>query len=308
MAIEAATTTPASRPTGVWRRRLFLAWLLVPTAVVVLAVVAFPFAYNVAISFSNMNIYTLRDWEITGLGQYAAVFAEPAFWAVFLKTIIWTVVCVAFHVGLGVLLAVVLHQQFIKGKGAWRVLLILPWAVPQYITALTWRGMFNFEFGAVNLLIEGLGGSAISWLSDPVTAFVAAILTNVWLGFPFMMVIALGGLQSIPKELYEAAEVDGASAWVQFRTITAPLLKPVMVPAITLGTIWTFNNINVVWLVSNGGEPNDQTHILVSYVYEAAFSMYRFGWAAALSMVIFAILFTFTQVFLNRTRAAESVY
>ena len=123
-----------------------------------------------------------------------------------------------------------------------------------------------------------------------------------------MMVIALGGLQSIPTELYEAARVDGANAWVQFRTITMPLLKPVMAPAITLGAIWTFNNINVVWLVSNGGEPNDQTHILVSYVYEAAFSMYRFGWAAALSMVIFGILFLFTQAFLNRTQAAESVY
>ena len=311
MGVEAATVASGpERPRRgeAWRRRLFLAALLGPTALVVLAVVAFPFAYNVAISFSNMNIYTLRDWELIGLGQYAAVFREPAFWGVFGKTVVWTVVCVAFHVALGVLLAVVLNQSFIRGKSAWRVLLIIPWAVPQYITALTWRGEFNFEFGAVNLLIEGLGGSAVSWLSDPVTAFVAAIITNVWLGFPFMMVIALGGLQSIPRELYEAAEVDGASAWTQFRTITAPLLKPVMVPAVTLGTIWTFNNINVVWLVSNGGEPNDQTHILVSYVYEAAFSMYRFGWAAALSMVIFAVLFLFTQVFLNRTRAAESVY
>ena len=102
--------------------------------------------------------------------------------------------------------------------------------------------------------------------------------------------------------------MDGASAWVKFRRITAPLLKPVMIPAITLGTVWTFNNINVIWLVSNGGEPNEQTHILVSYVYEAAFSMYRFGWAAALSMVIFGILFAFTQAFLNRTNATESVY
>ncbi len=309
MGMHTATAAPARRGlSDVARHRLFLAALLVPTAIIVLAVVAFPFVYNVAISFSNMNVYTLRDWELIGLAQYAAVFAEPAFWEVLLKTVIWTGVNVAFHVGLGVFLAVILHQSFIKGKSAWRVLLILPWAVPQYITALTWRGMFNFEFGAVNLLVESMGGTAVSWLTDPVTAFVAAIMTNIWLGFPFMMVIALGGLQSIPKELYEAAEVDGASAWVQFRSITAPLLKPVMIPAITLGTIWTFNNINVVWLVSNGGEPNDQTHILVSYVYEAAFSMYRFGWAAALSMVIFAILFVFTQVFLNRTQATESVY
>ena len=309
--IEAATIASPKRTrlSDAWRQRLFLVALLGPTALVVLAVVAYPFVYNVAISFSNMNIYTLRDWEVVGLRQYASVFAEPAFWVVFLKTIVWTGVNVVFHVGLGVFLAVLLHQKFVKGKPAWRILLILPWAVPQYITALTWRGMFNFEYGAVNLLITNLfGGAPVAWLTDPFNAFAAAILTNVWLGFPFMMVIALGGLQSIPGELYEAADVDGASAWTQFWTITAPLLKPVMVPAITLGTIWTFNNINVIWLVSNGGEPSEKTHILVSYVYEAAFSMYRFGWAAALSMVIFGVLFLFTQAFLNRTNATESVY
>ena len=291
------------------RFRLFLAVLLGPAAAIVLAVVAFPFAYNVAISFSNMNIYTLRDWSLIGPQQYASVFAEAGFWSVFAKTIVWTVTNVVFHVVLGVFLAVLLNQAFVKGKPIWRVLLIIPWAVPQYITALTWRGMFNYEYGAVNLLITRfLHAPPVEWLTDPGNAFLAVILTNVWLGFPFMMVVALGGLQSIPQELYEAADVDGASAWQKFRTITAPLLKPVMVPAITLGTVWTFNNINVVWLVTNGGEPNDQTHILVSYVYEAAFFMYRFGWAAALSMVIFAILFLFTQVFLNRTKATESMY
>jgi len=296
------------RLSDAWRQRLFLIAMLGPMALIVLAVVAFPFLYNVTISLSNMNIYTMRDWRIVGFTQYVSVFSEPAFWGVFLRTIIWTVVNVFFHVVLGVFLAVILHQKFIKGKPAWRILLILPWAVPQYITALTWRGMFNYEYGAINLFLGQLGVAPVAWLTDPFNAFAAAILANVWLGFPFMMVIALGGLQSIPGELYEAADVDGASLWTQFRQITMPLLRPVMVPAITLGTVWTFNNINVVWLISNGGEPNDQTHILVSYVYKAAFSMYRFGWAAALSMVIFAILFLFTQVFLNRTKATESMY
>ncbi|HYE96128.1 MAG TPA: sugar ABC transporter permease [Rubricoccaceae bacterium] len=291
------------------RYRLFLSMLLLPTAVVMLAVVAFPFLYNVLVSFSNMNIYTLRSWHLIGPQQYVAVFREPAVWAVFGKTIVWTLVNVAFHVALGVFLAVVLHQKFVRGKPIWRVLLVLPWAVPSTISALTWRGMFNYEYGAVNLLItKVLRAPPIEWLTSPFEAFLAVILTNIWMGFPFMMVVALGGLQSIPQELYEAADVDGATAWQKFRTITAPLLKPVMVPAITLGVVWTFNNVNVVWLVTNGGEPNDQTHILVSYVYEAAFFMYRFGWAAALSMVIFALLFTFTQVFLNRTKATESVY
>lgn len=291
------------------RMRLFLLFLLGPMTLIVVAVVAYPFFYNVVLSLSNMNIYHIRDWEVIGLAQYVAVFKEPRFWEILLKTFVWTGVNVVFHVGIGVMLAVLLHQKFVRGKAAWRVLLILPWALPQYITALTWRGMFNAEYGAVNLIItKYMNLQAVEWLTSPTEAFLAAILTNVWLGFPFMMVIALGGLQSIPGELYEAADVDGASAWRKFRTITVPLLKPVMIPAITLGVVWTFNNINVVWLVSNGGEPNDQTHILVSYVYEAAFSMYRFGWAAALSMVIFFILFTFTQVFLKRTKATEAVY
>lgn len=289
--------------------RWFLSFLIGPATVIVVATVAYPFFYNVVLSLSNANIYHLRDWHLIGFEQYTAVFSEPLFWKILLKTLIWTIVNVVFHVGIGVFLAVVLNQKFVAGKSLWRVALILPWAIPQYITALTWRGMFNYEYGAINLMItKYLNLPAVAWLSSPIEAFIAVILTNIWLGFPFMMVVALGGLQSIPAELYEAADVDGASEWRKFWGITAPLLKPVMVPAVTLGIVWTFNNVNIVWLVSNAGEPADQTHILVSYVYKAAFNMYRFGWAAALSMVIFAILFAFTQIFLKRTRAVEAVY
>ena len=289
--------------------RLFLGTLLAPAVLVILAVIAFPLLFNFVLSFSNANIYHIRDWRLIGFSQYVSVFRQQLFWTILLKTIIWTIVNMIFHVSIGVFLAVILHQKFIRGRSAWRVLLILPWALPQYICALTWRGMFNYEYGAVNLFITRyLHLSPVSWLTSPVQAFVAVIITNIWLGFPFMMLIALGGLQSIPEELYEAAEVDGASQWFQFWHITAPLLRPIMVPAITLGVIWTFNNINVVWLVSNMGEPADSTHILVSYVYKAAFNMYRFGWAAALSVVIFAILFAFSQIFQRRTHAIESVY
>ena len=292
-----------------FRARLFITFLLAPALLVILAVVAFPFVFNVILSFSNANIYHIRDWRLIGFAQYISVFQQQLFWSILLKTIIWTGVNIVFHVVIGVFLAVVLHQKFIRGKAAWRVALILPWALPQYISALTWRGMFNYEYGSVNLLItKYLHLSPVQWLTSPFEAFLAVIITNIWLGFPFMMVIALGGLQSIPDELYEAADVDGASKWFQFWNITAPLLRPVMIPAITLGIVWTFNNINVVWLVSNMGEPADSTHILVSYVYKAAFNMYRFGWAAALSVVIFAILFIFAQVFLKNTRATEPVY
>jgi arabinogalactan oligomer / maltooligosaccharide transport system permease protein len=188
-------------------------------------------------------------------------------------------------------------------------MLIIPWAVPAYITALTWRSMFHFDYGAVNLIATNwLGLPPVNWLGEPNTAFTACIVANVWLGYPFMMVIALGGLQGIPQELYEAARIDGANRWQQFRNVTLPLLKPVLVPAVTLGAIWTFNNLNVVWLVSNTGEPADQTHILVSYVYKAVFNFYRYGYGAALSMVIFAILLAVSLLSLKKTRATESVY
>ena len=203
-------------------------------------------------------------------------------------------------------LALLLNRG-IRFSWLYRALLILPWAVPQYIAALTWRGMFNYEYGAVNLWLQKLGITQVSWLSNEAAAFSAAIITNIWLGFPFMMVIALGGMQGIPRELYEAARIDRVPRLKQFWHITLPMLKPVLIPAVTLGTIWTFNNLNVIWLVSNGGEPSDKTHILVSYVYKAVFNLYQYGYGAALSMVIFGILLIFSLLFLWRTNATEGV-
>jgi len=169
--------------------------------------------------------------------------------------------------------------------------------------------MFNYEYGSINaILTRYLSLPAVEWLRSPTEAFLACIITNVWLGFPFMMVVALGALQSIPHELYEAAEIDGASSWHKFKTITIPLIRPVMIPAITLGIVWTFNNLNIVWLVSNGGEPSDNTHILVSFVYKAAFNYYSFSYAAALSLVIFLLLFVFSTMFMRQSKATEAAY
>jgi arabinogalactan oligomer / maltooligosaccharide transport system permease protein len=286
----------------------FAYFMALPAILVMLAVIFYPFMYNFLLSLSNMNLNHIHDWSIVGFHQYIQVFKEPQFYEIFLKTIIWTGANIFFHVFIGVSLALLLNRD-LPGKGIYRTLLILPWAIPQYITALTWRGMFNYEYGAVNLILfKFFSMSPIEWLKSPVEAFSAIIITNVWLGFPFMMIIALGALQSIPKELYEAADIDGAKWFHKLKNITLPLIKPVMVPAITLGVIWTFNSLNVVWLVSNAGEPSDQTHILVSYVYKAAFNLYRYGYAAAFSVIIFIILAAFGFTFLRRTKAAESVY
>jgi len=293
-------------------QKLFILSFVGPALFILIAVVFYPFVYNVVISFSNMSLRHIKDWVLIGPGQYIKVFTEatqPDFYGIFFKTIIWTVVNVVLHVVIGVALALVLNQKDIKAKPLFRTLLILPWAVPQYIVALTWRGMFNFEYGAINLILtQYLNLPAVEWLKNPTDAFIACIITNVWLGFPFMMVIAMGALQSIPHELYEAAEIDGASWWHKLRHVTIPLIRPVMIPAITLGTVWTFNNLNIVWLVSNAGEPSDNTHILVSFVYKAAFNLYRYGYAAALSMVIFGILLTFSMFFMKKTKATEAAY
>lgn len=293
------------------RTKSFIAFLVVPSFLLLAAVVFYPFFYNLMLAFGNMNLAKMRDWQFIGLRQFIKIFTEPSqpdFYEVFVRTIIWTVVNVTFHVTLGVFLALLLNQK-IKGKSIYRTLLILPWAIPQYIVALTWRGMFNYEYGSINLILtKYLGMPAVEWLRSPTEAFLACIITNVWLGFPFMMVVALGALQSIPHELYEAAEIDGASWWKQFRNITIPLIRPVMIPAITLGIVWTFNNLNIVWLVSNGGEPSDKTHILVSFVYKAAFNFYSFSYAAALSLVIFLILFVFSMIFMRQSKATEAAY
>lgn len=304
----------------IWQRRSLLAFVLqfnksrmayvfiLPSLAVLAATTVFPFAYNVVLSFSNMSLKHFRDWEIIGVDHYVDVLLDPTFYSVLAKTFVWTAVNIVLHVSIGLALAALLNGP-IRGKSIYRVLLVIPWAVPAYITALTWRGMFHSEFGAVNLLINKyLGMDMINWLGDPLGAFSACMITNVWLGFPFMMVVALGGMQGIPRELYEAAQIDRATAWDQFVHITLPMLRPVMLPAVTLGTIWTFNNLNVIWLVSNGGEPSDRTHILVSYVYKSVFNLYRYGYGAALSMVIFFILLALSLAMLRRGRATQSVY
>ena len=183
-----------------------------------------------------------------------------------------------------------LVPDLLRLRGIYRMLLIVPWAMPNYITALIWKGMFNRQFGAINGLLVWLGLEPLSWFSHFSTALAANIATNVWLGFPFMMVVALGNLAQIPVELEEAAMLDGASSWQRLRHVVLPLLAPAMLPSVLLGAVWTFNMFNVVFLVS-GGEPDGQTEILISQAYRWAFTRgHRYGYAAAYAVLIFLIL------------------
>ncbi len=289
------------------QRRLLATFFVGPALLCMLGIVLYPFLYNIYLSFTDMGLYTFKNPSIQSpfWKNYAEVLAHRELYTVFAKTLLWTGLNVFFHVAIGLFLAVLLNQP-IKGRTFFRILLILPWAMPQYISALTWRGMFNYEWGAVNHLLGMVGIPPVPWATDPVWAFVAPLITNIWLGFPFMMIIALGGLQAIPKAVYESAEVDGAGPLRRFFGVTLPMLKPVLAPAVMLGTIWTFNNLNVIWLVSHGGEPSDKTHILVSYVYKAAFTYYRYGYAAAFGMVIFFVLFALVWLQNRSGQATEA--
>ncbi len=237
------------------------------------------------VGFQNfLDILLARDWPVT---------SPLSFWFTLAVTVLWTTANVALHVSLGVALAMLLRAPWLRLRGFYRVLLILPWAVPNYITALIWKGMFHRQFGAINGVLDFLGVAPISWFSQFSTAFAANLVTNTWLGFPFMMVVTLGALQAIPGELEEAAAIDGATGWQRFRHVTWPLLRPALMPAVILGSIWTFNMFNIIYLVS-GGEPDGGTEILISEAYRWAFTRgHRYGYAAAYAVLIFGVLLAY---------------
>ncbi len=238
------------------------------------------------VGLSNfVNILTSADYGLT----------DPlSFYFTLGVTVVWTAANVVLHVSIGMALALLLREPWLKLRGVYRVLLIVPWAIPNYITALIWKGMFPKQFGAINGILAAFGVEPISWFSQFSTAFAANVATNTWLGFPFMMVVVLGALQAIPRDLEEAAEVDGATWWQRFRHVVFPLLRPALVPAVVLGTVWTFNMFNIIYLVS-GGEPEGGTEILISEAYKWAFTrQQQYGYAAAYSVLIFFVLLAYS--------------
>ncbi len=283
-----------------------LAYLYMGPAIVGMGfLIVIPFVVGSAVS-----LFTHQEGEFTyvGLANFIDIIlsqeyglTDPhSFYFTLLVTVGWTALNVFLHVSIGLALALLLRDPWMRLRGIYRVLLIIPWAIPNYITALIWRGMFHEQLGAVNGMLAWVGVEPISWFSQFATAFAANVVTNTWLGFPFMMVVTLGALQAIPTDLEEAASVDGASRWQRFRHVTWPLLKPALVPAVVLGTVWTFNMFNVIYLVSEGA-PGGSTDILVTEAYRWAFERgERYGLAAAYATLIFVIIGSWTWLATRR--------
>ncbi len=258
-----------------------------------------------------------QGWKVdVGLANFTRVLTDPNVSGPFLSTLIWNF---AFAIGstggtflLGMFCALALHPPRMRGTNLYRILLILPYAMPSFAMLLIWRDMFNTDFG----LINNLFGLDVNWLGEPWSARLAVILIQLWLGYPYMFLVATGALQAIPKELGEASAVDGAHPWQRFRKITLPLLLVSLSPLLISSFAFNFNNFNAIWLTTEGAPfPADNptvgaTDLLITYTYRLAFGGQgaQFGYAAAISIFIFALVATISAISFRRTRAQEEVW
>jgi multiple sugar transport system permease protein len=292
-----ATLVSGARTTTARRKRAIPAWavplgMLSPIILATAVVIVFPVLFVVVESFFDVNPAKHQGWEWVGLDNYARIFADPELGGVLINSLVWTFgsVLLQFVVAFA---AALLVRGALQGRAwAWlRALYILPWATPIIVGALSWRWLYHPQYGMLNdvLTAVGLGELALPWLSDPRTALAAVMITNVWRGFPFIMIMLLSGMASIPDDIYEAADVDGASPTQKMWRITLPLLRPMILLSTLMSLIWTFNNFGLIFVMTGGG-PAGASDILTTYVYKNAFERFDFGYAAALSVFLFVIV------------------
>ena len=277
----------------------FLPYLLTLPSLLLAAVVIFwPVWDLIQISTHDVSRFgQLRDFN--NFANYAAFLADPDFLAALWRTGLWTLLVVGGALLLSVPVAMILNTDF-YGRGIARVIIMLPWAVSLTMTAVVWRWALNGESGMLNSALIGLGliDQNIQWLASAETAFPMQVLIGILVTVPFTTTIFLGGLSSIPDDLYEAAALEGATPLQQFREITFPLLKPFINIAIVLNTIYVFNSFPIIWVMTQGG-PANSTDILVTHLYKLAFRIGKLGEASAVSLLMFAILLIFTMIYVR---------
>jgi len=267
--------------------------LVLPGFLLAAFIILWPLYQLGTISLSEVNRFgQLRGFA--GLENYAGVLTDPNFLGALWRTVVWTLGILFGTLVLAVPVAIVLNEDF-YGRTLARVVIMLPWAVSLTMTAIVWRWALNGESGMLNSGLRGLGviDTNIQWLAQAATAFPVQIMIGILVTIPFTTTILLGGLSSIPDDLYEAAKLEGASPWQAFREITLPLLRPFLNIAIVLNMIYVFNSFPIIWATTQGG-PANSTDILVTYLYKLGFRFGRLGEASALSIMMFAILLVFT--------------
>lgn len=289
----------------------------------------YPIAYNVGLSVTNRNLFRFeacpegllgfetcpsQGFVFAGLANYAQLLGnlQSDFVVVMTRSVVFTAICVVLFFVIGLMLALLIDSPLVRGRVWQRVALIVPWAVPFYISALVWRFFFNGEFGTINNLLRVMGWTdPPAWLSQPTTAFGAVVLINVWMTYPFFMTIILGALQAIPRDLYEAADVDGASWFQKLRRITLPMIRPAIMPGVVLSALLTFKLFESVWMVTSGGpfsgSGTGATEIVMVYAYRQAFQLFNYGYTSAFAVLLFILLFAATVFTLRYTRITRAV-
>jgi multiple sugar transport system permease protein len=272
--------------------------MILPSLALALFIIAYPFADIINLSLHDVSRFGLLRAFI-GLGNFRRILADPSFLVALRNTFVWTAGVVGGTVLISIPVALVLNTDF-HGRGVARALIMLPWAVSLSLATVVWLWAFNGNYGMINALLQcaGLITHPIQWTAQAITAFPVQIGVGILVSIPFTSTILLGGLSSIPTDIYEAARIDGAGAWQQLRSLTLPLLRPFVNIAVVLNVIHVFNSFPIIWIMTEGG-PDNSTHILVTYLYELAFRLGRPGEAAAVSLIMLAIVFTFTALYLR---------
>ena len=280
------------------------ALMILPSLLLAFWIIGYPIYDVIMAATHEVNRFgKLKDF--VGTGNFATLAADPIFWASLWRTLIWTVGVVGGTILLSLPIALILNDDF-YGRGLMRVIIMLPWAVSLTMTAIVWKWSLHGQYGMVNETLQDLGILArpVEWLATAGIAFPVEILVGILVSIPFTTTVFLGGLASLPGEIYEAARIDGANAWQRFTKLTMPLLKSFFNIALVLNIIHVFNSFPIIWVMTKG-DPANSTDILVTYLYKLAFRYGRIGDAAAMSLIMFAILLAFTIVYARMAMRSE---
>ena len=275
-------------------------WLfLLPVLVVLLLLFGYPLINSIVMAFQNYKLTAPNDIYFNGFENFKKLFGDPDGLMILKNSIIYVVISVAGQFLLGLTLALALKKQF-KGRGLYQSIVFLPWAFSGFVVGLIFRWSFN---GVVNNLLMKLGiiDNNIAWLGTPGYSLAVVIIAMIWMGIPFFAIMILAALQSIPADVYEAADVDGCGTVRQFFQITLPYIKPTLITTVLLRTIWIFNSLDLVVIITDGG-PANSSQTLPAYMYSKAFGSYDFGFAAALGVMLMIILGLYALIFLKVTK------
>lgn len=278
-------------------------WLfLLPVLLILLLLFGYPLINSVIMAFQNYKLTAPNDIYFNGIENFKKLAGDPDSLMILKNSFIYVFVSVIGQFLLGLILALALKKRF-RGRGLYQSVVFLPWAFSGFVVGLIFRWSFNGEYGVVNNLLAmlGLTDTNIAWLGTPGFSLAVVIIAMIWMGIPFFAIMILAALQSIPSDVYEAADVDGCGTMRQFFQITLPYIKPTLITTTLLRTIWIFNSLDLVVIITDGG-PANTSQTLPAYMYSKAFGSYDFGFAAALGVLLMVILGVYALLFLKVTK------